>query len=77
MSPYQYYLELKIHRARQMLRETALTVKEIARKLGFESPFHSHFAVFLAGGAGGATEIGLIASPALSGSGGNLAWGSV
>lgn len=40
MSPYQYYLELKIHRARQMLRETALTVKEIAGKLGFESPFH-------------------------------------
>jgi AraC-like DNA-binding protein len=40
MSPYQYYLELKIHRARLMLRETTLTVKEIARSLGFESPFH-------------------------------------
>jgi AraC-like DNA-binding protein len=40
MSPYQFYLELKIHRARQMLRETGLTVKEIACKLGFESPFH-------------------------------------
>jgi AraC-like DNA-binding protein len=40
MSPYQFYLELKIHRARQMLRETALTIKQIARKLGFESPFH-------------------------------------
>ena len=40
MSPYQYYLELKIHRARQMLRETVLAVKQIARVLGFESPFH-------------------------------------
>jgi AraC-like DNA-binding protein len=40
MSPYQYYLELKIHRARQMLRETTLSVKDIAGKLGFESPFH-------------------------------------
>jgi AraC-like DNA-binding protein len=40
MSPYQYYLELKIHRARLMLRETTFTVKHIARSLGFESPFH-------------------------------------
>lgn len=40
MSPYQYYLELKIHRAQRMLRDTNLTVKQIARILGFESPFH-------------------------------------
>jgi AraC-like DNA-binding protein len=40
MSPYQYYLELKIHRARQMLRETTLSVKQIAHTLGFESQFH-------------------------------------
>lgn len=40
MSPYQYYLELKIHRARRLLGETRLPVKAIARMLGFESPFH-------------------------------------
>jgi transcriptional regulator GlxA family with amidase domain len=40
MSPHQYYLQLKIHRARQMLHETNLTVKQIALRLGFESPFH-------------------------------------
>ncbi len=37
-----------------------------------ENPPCCHFTVF----AGGAIEIGLISSPALSGSGGNLAWGS-
>jgi len=40
MSPYQYYLELKIHRARQLLQETELPIKTIAHTLGFESPFH-------------------------------------
>jgi len=40
MSPYQYYLQLKIHRARQLLSATPLTVKQIAHTLGFESPFH-------------------------------------
>jgi AraC-like DNA-binding protein len=40
MSPYQYYLELKIHRARQLLRETDLPIKTIAHTLGFESQFH-------------------------------------
>jgi AraC-like DNA-binding protein len=40
MAPYQYYLERKIHRARQLLQETDLPIKSIARLLGFESPFH-------------------------------------
>ncbi len=40
MAPYQYYLELKIHRARQLLQETELPIKTIAQMLGFESPFH-------------------------------------
>jgi AraC-like DNA-binding protein len=40
MAPYEYYLELKMHRARQLLREPKLTVKHIAHALGFESPFH-------------------------------------
>jgi len=40
MSPYQYYLEMKMHRAYQLLRETELPIKRIAHMLGFESPFH-------------------------------------
>ena len=40
MAPYQYYLELKIHRAHQWLQETELPIKTIAQTLGFESPFH-------------------------------------
>ena len=40
MAPYEYYLELKMYRARQLLRETSLTVKHIAHALGFESQFH-------------------------------------
>jgi AraC-like DNA-binding protein len=40
MAPYEYYLELKMYRARQLLRETKLTLKHIAHQLGFESQFH-------------------------------------
>jgi AraC-like DNA-binding protein len=40
LSPYQYHLQVKIYRAKEMLRDTALSVKEIAAGLGFETPFH-------------------------------------
>jgi AraC-like DNA-binding protein len=40
ISPHEYYLQLKMHRARQLLRETALTVKQVAHRLRFESPYH-------------------------------------
>jgi AraC-like DNA-binding protein len=40
MSPYQYHLQLRINRAKEMLHGTNLTVKEIAGKLHFESEFH-------------------------------------
>ena len=40
MSPYQYHLQLRINRAKEMLHGTSLTVKEIAGKLHFESEFH-------------------------------------
>lgn len=39
-SPGQYLLDLKIEKAGQMLRETALTVAEIANRTGFESEFY-------------------------------------
>ena len=37
LSPHQYRLQLKVGRARTLLSETALTVKEIAFRCGFES----------------------------------------
>jgi transcriptional regulator GlxA family with amidase domain len=40
LSPYQYYLQLRIHRAQEMLLGTTLSVKEIAASLHFENPFH-------------------------------------
>ena len=40
LSPYQYHLQLRIERAKQMLRGTTLSVKEIAGALAFESQFH-------------------------------------
>jgi AraC-like DNA-binding protein len=39
-SPYQYHLQLKIRRAREMLRGTDLPVKQVARLLHFESVYH-------------------------------------
>lgn len=39
-SPGQYLLNLKIEKTAQMLRETTLTIGEIADKAGFESEFY-------------------------------------
>lgn len=40
ISPGQYHLKLKLDKAGQMLRETTLSVSEIAYKTGFESEFY-------------------------------------
>jgi len=40
LSPYQYYLQTRIHRAKEMLLGTTLSIKEIAAALHFENPFH-------------------------------------
>ena len=40
LSPYQYHLQLRIERAKQMLHGTTLNVKQIAAALIFESPYH-------------------------------------
>jgi transcriptional regulator GlxA family with amidase domain len=40
LSPYQYYLHFRIHRAKEMLRDTALSIREIAKMLHFETSFH-------------------------------------
>lgn len=40
MSPAQYFINLKIHRAKEMLRGTSASIKEISYTLHFESPEH-------------------------------------
>jgi AraC-like DNA-binding protein len=36
MTPYQYFIQLKIHRAERLLEEEGASVKEVAFSLGFE-----------------------------------------
>jgi AraC-like DNA-binding protein len=36
MSPYQYYLHIKIHRAKHLLEQGDASVKEVAYRMGFE-----------------------------------------
>lgn len=40
MSPYQYLLEMKIDKAREMLRVPEASVKEVAFRLAFDSPYY-------------------------------------
>ena len=38
LSPAQYFINLKIHRAKEMLRSTSASIKEISIILQFENP---------------------------------------
>jgi AraC-like DNA-binding protein len=40
MTPYQYYIHIKIHAAKSLLEQGDLSVKEVAYKLGFEDQYH-------------------------------------
>ncbi len=40
LSPYQYHLQLRIARAKQMLHATGMSIKEVAAALAFENQFH-------------------------------------
>ncbi|MDR2552103.1 MAG: AraC family transcriptional regulator [Treponema sp.] len=40
LSPYQYFLQLKINKAKELLAEGSLSIKEIAYKLSFDSPYY-------------------------------------
>ena len=40
LSPYQYHLQLRINRARELLHGTTLSVKQVAARLNFENPYH-------------------------------------
>lgn len=39
-APYQYHLQLRIGRAKQLLAQTEFSVKEIANVLKFDDPYH-------------------------------------
>ncbi len=40
LAPYQYHLQLRVNRAKELLDATPLSVKDIAAALKFESPYH-------------------------------------
>lgn len=40
MTPYQYYIHIKIHAAKSLLEQGDLSVKEVAYRLGFEDQYH-------------------------------------
>jgi AraC-like DNA-binding protein/mannose-6-phosphate isomerase-like protein (cupin superfamily) len=40
LSPYQYFLQMKINRAKELLFEGGLSVKEISYKLSFDNPYY-------------------------------------
>jgi AraC-like DNA-binding protein len=40
MTPYQYFIQLKIHRAERLLEEELASVKEVSLSLGFEDQYY-------------------------------------
>jgi AraC-like DNA-binding protein len=40
LSPYQYFLQMKINKAKELLTEGTLSIKEISYKLAFDSPYY-------------------------------------
>jgi AraC-like DNA-binding protein len=40
MTPYQYYIHIKILRAESLLEEENLSIKEVAYRMGFEDQYH-------------------------------------
>lgn len=40
LTPYQYFLQLRIHRAKEMLAEPDMQVKEVAARLRFENQYY-------------------------------------
>lgn len=40
LTPYQYFLQLRIRRAQELLRESDVSVKEVAARLNFENQYY-------------------------------------
>jgi AraC-like DNA-binding protein len=40
MTPYQYYIHIKIHKAEGIMEQEDIPVKEVAYKMGFEDQYY-------------------------------------
>jgi len=40
LTPYQYFLQLRIHRAKELLRNLSLSIKEIASRMNFDNQYY-------------------------------------
>ena len=40
MTPYQYFIDIKINKAKALLEQKDVSVKETAFRLGFDDPYH-------------------------------------
>lgn len=40
LSPYQYFLQLKVHMARDLLQDSSLSVKDVAHRLAFDNQYY-------------------------------------
>ena len=40
LTPYQYFLQLRIRRAKELLQEHGLSIKEIASRMNFENQYY-------------------------------------
>ncbi len=40
MTPYQYFISIKIRKAKELLESGALPIKEVAFRLGFDDPYY-------------------------------------
>jgi AraC-like DNA-binding protein len=40
MTPYQYYIQIKIYKAENLLKQQDLSVKEVAHRMGFEDQYY-------------------------------------
>ncbi|POQ98960.1 hypothetical protein AU468_11240 [Alkalispirochaeta sphaeroplastigenens] len=40
LTPYQYYLQMRIHRAKELLHNTELSIKEVSARMNFENQYY-------------------------------------
>jgi AraC-like DNA-binding protein len=40
MTPYQYYIHIKIHKAEELLQLEDISIKETAYRMGFDDQYH-------------------------------------
>ncbi len=40
LTPYQYYLQLRIHRAKELLQDHSLSIKEVSSRMNFDNQYY-------------------------------------